>query len=149
MGPDATGVGWVYQYALKDVSGNNSIEDIRSYHDWFFKLQLGSVKGVSEIASFGGFEKQYQISVNPESMRAYGVSLSQISQAIKKGNRESGARVVEFSGAEYMIRAKGYVKDKKDIEHIVVSTGSNGIPIYVKNLARVSFGPEIRRVLET
>ena len=78
-------------------------------------------------------------------MRAYGVSLSQISQAIKKGNRESGARVVEFSGAEYMIRAKGYVKDKKDIEHIVVSTGSNGIPIYVKNLARVSFGPEIRR----
>lgn len=145
LGPDATGVGWVYQYALKDTSGKNSLAELRSFQDWFLRYQLQAVPGVAEIASFGGFENQYQVQVNPESLRAYNIPLSRVSQAIKKGNSETGARVIEFTGTEYMIRAKGYAKNRKDIENIVVGVNKNGIPIYVKNVARVAKGPEIRR----
>lgn len=145
LGPDATGVGWVYQYALKDTSGKNSLADLRSFQDWFLRYQLQAVQGVAEIASFGGFENQYQVHVNPESLRAYNVPLSKVTQAIQQGNSETGARVIEFSGTEYMIRAKGYAKSKKDIENIVVGVSKNGIPVYVKNVARVAKGPEIRR----
>ena len=145
LGPDATGVGWVYQYALKDTSGKNSLAELRSFQDWFLRYQLQSVPGVSEIASFGGFENQYQVQVNPESLRAYNVPLSKVAKAIQQGNSETGARVIEFSGTEYMIRAKGYVKSRKDIENIVVGVNKNGIPIYVKNVAKVVNGPEIRR----
>ncbi len=145
LGPDATGVGWVYQYALKDVSGKRSLADIRSFQDWFLRYQLQAVEGVSEVASFGGFENQYQVQVNPESLRAYNIPLSKISKAIQQGNSETGARVIEFAGTEYMIRAKGYARNKKDIENIVVGVNSNGVPIYVKNLAKVKRGPEIRR----
>lgn len=145
LGPDATGVGWVYQYALKDVSGKNSLADLRSFQDWFLRYQLQSVPGVSEVASFGGFEKQYQVQVNPESLRIYNIPLTKVSKAIRQGNSETGARVIEFSGTEYMVRAKGYAKSLKDIENIVVGANKNGVPIYVKNIAKVSLGPEIRR----
>lgn len=145
LGPDATGVGWVYQYALKDTSGKHSLAELRSFQDWFLRYQLQAVPGVSEIASFGGFENQYQVQVNPESLRAYNIPLSKVAKAIKQGNSETGARVIEFSGTEYMIRAKGYAKNRKDIENIVVGVSRNGVPIYVKNVAKVAEGPEIRR----
>ena len=145
LGPDATGVGWVYQYALKDISGKHSLTDLRSFQDWFLRYQLQSVRGVAEVASFGGFEKQYQVQVNPESLRAYNITLSKVSKAINQGNNETGARVIEFAGSEYMIRAKGHVKNRKDLENIVLGVNQNGVPIYVKNIAKVAEGPEIRR----
>ena len=145
MGPDATGVGWVYQYALKDTSGKNSLAELRSYQDWFLRYQLQAVDGVSEVASFGGFENQYQIQVNPESLRAYGIPLAKVTKAIQDGNQEIGARVIEFSGKEYMIRAHGYARSRQDLENIVVWVNTNGVPIYIKNIARVTKGPEIRR----
>ncbi len=145
LGPDATGVGWVYQYALKDTTGKHSLAELRSFQDWFLRYQLQAVSGVSEIASFGGFEKQYQIQVNPESLRAYGVSLTKLTKAISQGNKESGARVIEYSGTEYMVRAKGYARSRKDLENIVVGVSKTGVPIYVHNVARVAEGPEIRR----
>ncbi len=145
LGPDATGVGWVYQYALKDTSGKNSLADLRSFQDWFLRFQLQAVKGVSEVASFGGFEKQYQIQVNPEALRSYGIPLTKVLKAIGEGNNETGARVIEFAGTEYMVRAKGYAKSREDLENIVVDTGKSGVPIYVKNIATVALGPEIRR----
>jgi len=120
LGPDATGVGWVYQYALKDTSGKNSLADLRSFQDWFLRYQLQSVPGVAEVASFGGFENQYQVQVNPESLRAYKISLTKVIRAIQQGNSEIGARVIEFAGTEYMIRAKGYAKSRQDLENIVV-----------------------------
>ena len=147
LGPDATGVGWVYQYALKDISGKNSLAKLRSFQDWFLKYQLQAVPGVSEVASFGGFENQYQVQINPESLRAYNISLTKVTKAIQEGNSETGARVIEFSGTEYMIRAKGYAKNRKDLENIVVGVSKNGVPIYVKNIAKVAKGPEIRRGL--
>lgn len=145
LGPDATGVGWVYQYALKDTSGKHSLADLRSLQDWFLRYQLQAVPGVSEVAAFGGFQKQYQVQVNPESLRAYNIALSQVNQAIREGNSETGARVIEFSGFEYMVRLKGYAKSRTDLEDIVVGVGSQGVPIYVKNIATVVEGPEMRR----
>lgn len=145
LGPDATGVGWVYQYALKDTTGKNSLADIKSFQDWFLRYQLQAVPGVSEVASFGGFEKQYQVLVNPESLRALNISLSKVTKALRQGNSEVGARVIEFSGIEYMVRAKGYVKNRQDVENIVIGSRKNGVPIYIKNVGRVVEGPEIRR----
>jgi len=145
LGPDATGVGWVYQYALRDISGQRSLADMRSYQDWFLRYQLQSVSGVSEVASIGGYEKQYQIQINPNSLRAYNISLKQVVDAIREGNGEIGARVIEFAGTEYMVRARGYVKSREDIEKIVITSSKNGIPIYVKNVANVVIGPQIRR----
>jgi len=147
LGPDATGVGWVYQYALKDTTGKHSLEELRSFQDWFLRYQIQVVKGVSEVASFGGFEKQYQVQVNPEKLRTFGVPLSKVVKAIQDGNSESGARVIEYSGKEFMIRAKGYAKKRQDIENIVVAANRSGVPIYVKNIARVAEGPEMRRGL--
>lgn len=147
LGPDATGVGWVYQYALKDTSGKRSLADLRSFQDWFLRYQLQAVHGVSEVASIGGFENQYQVQINPESLRAYNISLNKVTQAIKQGNNETGARLIEFSGIEYMVRAKGYARSQQDIEDIVVGVSRKGVPVYVKNVARVAKGPEIRRGL--
>ncbi|MEZ4744057.1 MAG: CusA/CzcA family heavy metal efflux RND transporter [Bdellovibrionota bacterium] len=145
LGPDATGVGWVYQYALRDVSGKHSLAELRSYQDWFLRYQLQSVSGVSEVASIGGFEKQYQVEVKPNALRSFNITLKQVINAIKKGNGEVGARVMEFAGTEYMVRARGYVKSREDIENIVVTATKSGVPIYVKNVANVKIGPQIRR----
>lgn len=145
LGPDATGVGWVYQYAISDTSGKRSLADLRSYQDWFLRYQLQSINGVSEVASVGGFEKQYQVQIKPDALRAYRVSLKEVVDAIRKGNGEIGARVLEFAGTEYMVRARGYVKSREDIENVVVRANKNGIPIYVKNIANVIIGPQLRR----
>jgi len=145
LGPDATGVGWVYQYALIDKTGKHSLTELRSYQDWFLKYQLQQVPGVSEVASIGGFVKQYQINIDPHLLVSYKIPLSKVIEAVKNSNYETGARLIEVSGAEYMVRLKGYIKSIKDIENTVISTIENGVPILIKNVANVSIGPEIRR----
>lgn len=144
LGPDATGVGWIFQYALLDRSGKHSLSDLRSLQDWFLRFVLQTVPGVSEVGAIGGFQKQYQIKINPNALRAYKISLKQVVDAVKEGNSESGARLLEISGAEYMIRGRGYAKGVKDLEKIVLGY-ENGTPIYLKNIAQVTTGPEIRR----
>jgi Cu(I)/Ag(I) efflux system membrane protein CusA/SilA len=145
LGPDATGVGWVYQYALIDKTGKHSLTELRSYQDWFLKYQLQQVPGVSEVASIGGFVKQYQINIDPHLLVSYKIPLSKVIEAVKNSNYETGARLIEVWGAEYMVRLKGYIKSIKDIENTVISTSENGVPILIKNVASVSIGPEIRR----
>lgn len=144
LGPDATGVGWVFQYALVDKSGTHSLAELRTLQDWFLRFVLQSVPGVSEVAGIGGFQKQYQVKVNPNALRAYNISIQRVMDAIKESNTEIGARLMEISGTEYMIRGRGYVKSIGDIERIVLGF-QGGTPIYVKNVAKVSIGPEIRR----
>jgi len=145
LGPDATGVGWIYQYALVDKTGRHDLAQLRSFQDWNLRYQLQSVPGVAEVAAIGGFQKQYQVNLNPNSLAAYGVSIDRVLKAVRDGNEEAGARLIEYSGAEYMIRGKGYAKSIKDIEDIVVSRGSGGTPVLLKSLATVTSGPEIRR----
>jgi Cu(I)/Ag(I) efflux system membrane protein CusA/SilA len=145
IGPDATGVGWVYQYALVDRSGKNSLADLRTFQDWYLKYWLQSVPGVAEVATVGGFQKQYQVNVNPNMLLAYNIPLTMVVDAIRQSNNDIGARLLEMSGTEYMIRAKGYVKSIKDLEETVLGTDGAGTPILVKNVATVSEGPDIRR----
>jgi Cu(I)/Ag(I) efflux system membrane protein CusA/SilA len=145
LGPDATGVGWVYQYALIDKTGKHTLTELRSYQDWFLKYQLQQVPGVSEVVSIGGFVKQYQINIDPHLLVSYKIPLSKVIEAVKNSNYETGARLIDVSGAEYMVRLKGYIKSIKDIENTVISTSENGVPILIKNVANVSIGPEIRR----
>lgn len=145
IGPDATGVGWVYQYALVDKSGNNDLSQLRSFQDWYLKYWLQSVPGVAEVASVGGFQKQYQVNIDPNVLLAYKIPLMKVIQAIRDGNNEVGARLIEFSGIEYMVRGRGYLKTVEDIENIVVGNSSSGTPILVKHIGKVTIGPEIRR----
>lgn len=144
LGPDATGVGWVYQYALVDRSGQHSLADLRTLQDWYLRYHLQSVPGVAEVASVGGFQKQYQVQINPNALQAFKIPIMKVVQAIREGNNEVGARVFEVSGAEYMIRGRGYAKNIRDIENMVLDY-QNGTPIYLKNVAKVTIGPEIRR----
>jgi Cu(I)/Ag(I) efflux system membrane protein CusA/SilA len=145
LGPDATGVGWVFQYALVDKTGQHNLQELRSLQDWFVRYQLQSVPGVAEVASLGGFVKQYQITVDPNRLLAYDMSLTAVVEAIRSGNQEVGGRLLEFSGAEYMVRGRGYAKSVEDLEKIVVGTDQKGTPILVRHLATVTLGPEIRR----
>jgi len=145
IGPDATGVGWVYQYALVDRSGKNSLADLRTFQDWYLKYWLQSVPGVAEVATVGGFQKQYQVNVNPNLLLSYNIPLTKVVEAIRQSNNDVGARLLEMSGTEYMIRAKGYVKSISDLENTVLETDGAGTPILVKNVATVSEGPDIRR----
>ena len=147
LGPDATGVGWVFQYALVDKSGKNSLQELRSFQDWYLRYHLQSVPGVAEVASIGGFVKQYQITVDPNRLLAYNIPVTTVIDAVRNGNQEVGGRLLEFSGAEYMIRGHGYAKSIGDLEEIVVATDKNGTPVLVRNLATVATGPEIRRGL--
>jgi Cu(I)/Ag(I) efflux system membrane protein CusA/SilA len=144
IGPDATGVGWVYQYALVDKSGKNSLADLRTFQDWYLRYWLEAVPGVSEVATVGGFQKQYQVNINPNALLAYNIPISRVIAAIRQGNNDVGGRLLEMAGTEYMVRAKGYVKSPEDLENTVIGT-SNGTPILVKNVATVSLGPDIRR----
>ena len=144
LGPDATGVGWVYQYALSDKTGAHSLAELRTLQDWYLRFHLQSVPGVAEVASIGGFQKQYQVQINPNALLAYKIPLSRVVEAVKDGNNDVGARLLEVSGAEYMIRGRGYAKNLHDIENIVLAD-QNGTPVYVKNVAKVVIGPEIRR----
>ena len=145
LGPDATGVGWVYLYALVDRTGQHDISQLRSLQDWFLKFELQTVPGVSEVSALGGMVKQYQVKVDPEKLRAYGIPLSHIQMAIKRGNQEVGASVVELSEAEYMVRATGYISDKKDIETIPLGVNDNGTPLLIRDIATVDIGPQMRR----
>jgi Cu(I)/Ag(I) efflux system membrane protein CusA/SilA len=145
LGPDATGVGWVYLYALVDKTGQNDISQLRSLQDWFLKYELQTVPGVSEVSAIGGMVKQYQVQVDPEKLRAYGIPLSHIQTAIKRGNQEVGASVIEMAEAEYMVRATGYIESKRDIELIPLGVNENGTPLLVKDIADVRLGPQMRR----
>jgi Cu(I)/Ag(I) efflux system membrane protein CusA/SilA len=145
LGPDATGVGWVFQYALVDKTGGHDLAQLRSFQDWTLRYWLQSVPGVAEVASIGGFQKQYQVNVNPNALAAHRVPLMKVVQAVREGNNDVGARLVEFAGAEYMVRGRGYLKNLRDIENIAVGQGMDGTPVLVKNVARVVLGPDIRR----
>jgi copper/silver efflux system protein len=145
LGPDATGVGWVFQYALVDRSGKNSLTDIRSFQDFKLRYLFNAIPGVAEVAGIGGFKKQYQITVNPIALQAYDISMESVVQKVKDSNQETGARLMELSGAEYMIRGKGYIRNLSDIEDISLGTDTSGTPVLLKNVARVELGPDLRR----
>jgi len=145
LGPDATGVGWVYQYALVDETGMHSNEQLRAFQDYTLKFALQSVKGVAEVASIGGFKKQFQITADKNAMKASGVGMSDVVKAVKSANMSSGARLLDISGAEYMVTAGGYIKGIQDIEQTVVKTTMNGTPVMIRDIAKVKMGPEIRR----
>ncbi|HEY2747296.1 MAG TPA: efflux RND transporter permease subunit, partial [Polyangia bacterium] len=145
IGPDATGVGWVYEYALVDDSGQHTSAELRSYQDWFLRYQLQSVPGVAEVASVGGFVKQYQVTVDPNQLVAYKLSLTDVADAIRRSNSEVGGRLLEISGREYMVRGRGYIKKVGDISDIVVKTNDNGTPVRVGDIGHVALGPDIRR----
>ena len=145
LGPDATGVGWVFQYALVDRTGGHDLQELRSFQDWSLRYHLQSVSGVAEVASIGGFVKQYQITVDPNRLVAYNIPLTTVVNAIRQGNQETGGRLLEFSGAEYMVRGRGYAKSVSDFENIVIAVDKEGTPVLIKHIATVSLGPEIRR----
>ena len=145
LGPDATGVGWVYLYALVDRSGQHDISQLRSLQDWFLKYELQTVPGVSEVSALGGMVKQYQVKVNPEKLRAFGIPLSLIQMAIQRGNQEVGASVVEMAEAEYMVRASGYIQGIDDLANIPLGLDVNGTPLLLKDVADIELGPQMRR----
>jgi copper/silver efflux system protein len=147
LGPDATGVGWVYSYALVDRSGGHDLAQLRSLQDWFLKFELQSVSGVAEVATVGGMVRQYQVEVDPEKLRAYGIPLSRVSQAVREANQEVGGSVIERGEAEYMIRTRGYLTGIADIETIPVDVTEEGTPVLLRDLARVQIGPEMRRAV--
>ncbi len=145
LGPDATGVGWGFEYALVDTSGKYDLSQLRTLQDWYVRYWLQSVPGVSEVASIGGFVKQYQVHINPDTLNAYKIPIMMVADNIRKGNRDTGARILEFTGREYMVRGRGYIQNIEDIEKIVVGTDERGTPILVKNIGKVVLGPDIRR----
>jgi len=147
LGPDATGVGWVFQYALVDKSGNNDLAQLRSFQDFKLRYWLESVEGVAEIASIGGFEKEYQVTVDPYKLASYGITLKQMAQAIRRSNNDVGGRVLEISGHEHFIRGRGYIHSIADIERIALGVNKNGAPILISHIAQVSLGPALRRGL--
>src|SRR5437870_1555049 len=144
IGPDATALGWVFQYVLKDESGKHNLGELRSYQDWYLKYYLKAVPGVSEVASLGGFTQQYQVNVDPNRLRSFGIPISRVADAVREGNSETGARLLEFGGAEYMIRGRGYMRSPQDLEETVLAS-VDGTPIRIKDVGRVVVGPDIRR----
>jgi Cu(I)/Ag(I) efflux system membrane protein CusA/SilA len=147
LGPDATGVGWVFQYALVDKSGNNSLADLRSLQDFTLRYWLEAVDGVVEVASVGGFVKEYQIHLDPNKLASYAIPLSKVVKAIRRSNDDVGGRVVEIAGHEQFIRGRGYVKSTKDLEKIAIGVGNDGTPVLLRDVALVSIGPAMRRGL--
>lgn len=146
LGPDATGLGWVFQYALVDTTGTRSLAEIRSYQDWYLRYYLKALPGVAEVAPVGGFVRQYQVNVDPNRLQSYGLSINKVVEAVRSGNSETGGRLVEFGGTEYMVRGRGYAKSVEDFGNIVVSINEGGgSPIRVKDLGTVSVGPDLRR----
>lgn len=145
LGPDATGVGWVYLYALVDRTGQHDLSELRSLQDWFLKFELQTVPGVSEVSTLGGMVKQYQVRVDPERLRAFDIPLAMIQSAIVHGNQEIGASVVEMAEAEYMVRASGYLKSVEDIGNIPLGVNQNGTPVLLEDVADIGIGPQMRR----
>ena len=145
LGPDATGVGWIYEYALVDRSGRHDLAQLRSLQDWYLRYGLETVPGVSEVASIGGYVKQYQVEVDPNALAAYGIPLSRVKRAIRRSNNDVGGRLLEMSETEYMVRALGYIHSIRDLEDIPLGVDRNGTPILLRQVARVHLGPELRR----
>src|SRR5215212_4965347 len=145
LGPDASGVGWVYQYVLKDSSGRMDLAQLRALQDFTVRPALQAVAGVAEVASLGGFERQYQIVIDPDKLVAFGLTVTDITRSVRDANAEVGARVLELAGREYVLRGRGYVKELADLEKSVVAVGPGGTPVRLGDVARVGFGPEIRR----
>jgi Cu(I)/Ag(I) efflux system membrane protein CusA/SilA len=145
LGPDATGLGWVFQYVLVDDSGSHSLAELRSYQDWYLRYYLKSVPGVAEVAPVGGFGKQYQVNVDPNRLQAYGLSINRVVEAVRGGNSEVGGRLIEFGGAEYMVRGRGYAQSTRDIENIVLTASDSGAPIRIRDIGQVVLGPDVRR----
>ncbi|HET9358766.1 MAG TPA: efflux RND transporter permease subunit [Vicinamibacterales bacterium] len=145
LGPDASGIGWVYQYVLKDATGRLDLAELRALQDYTVRPALQSVTGVAEVASLGGFERQYQIAVDPDKLVGFGLTLTDITRSVRDANAEVGARVLELAGREYVVRGRGYVKDLADLERSVVTVGAGGTPVRLGDIATVRFGPDIRR----
>lgn len=145
LGPDATGLGWVFQYALVDRSGRHDLAQLRTLQDWSLRYQLQSLPGVAEVASIGGFVRQYQIQVDPNRLRAYNLPMERVVEAVRRSNADVGGRLVEFAGAEYMIRGRGYARSLRDLDQIAVGASANGVPVRVRDLGRVTLGPDLRR----
>ncbi len=145
LGPDATGLGWVYQYVLEDTTGTRSLADLRAIQDWYLRYQLTSVPGVSEVASVGGFEKMYEVTVDPVKLRAYNVPVTRVMAALSASNQDAGAMMLDLSEREFMVRGLGYLKGIPDIENVVVSATASGTPIRVADLATVQLAPDVRR----
>ncbi len=145
LGPDATGVGWVYQYALVDKSGKLDLSELRSIQDWYLRYELLTVSGVAEVAAIGGYVKQYQVEVDPNRLVAYDIPITKIRDAIKKSNADTGGRILEIAETEFVVRGRGYIKSVKDLEEIAVGVSKTGVPIYLGDVANVRLGPELRR----
>jgi copper/silver efflux system protein len=145
LGPDATSIGWAFQYALVDRSGHQNLADLRTFQDFNLRYALASVPGVAEVASVGGYQRQYQVEVDPDRLRAYDLTLADVSAAIRRSNNDVGGRIIEMSGREYFVRGRGYVQNLDDLRRIALGTGPGGTPLRLDAVARVSFGPDIRR----
>ena len=145
LGPDATGVGWVYEYVLTDTTGEHDLQELRSIQDWYLKYELTAVPGIAEVASIGGFVKQYQVEVDPNKLLAYNLPIQKVSRAIKRSNNDVGGKLVEMGETEFMVRGLGYITSQKDLENIAVGVDKAGTPILLKNIANIQIGPELRR----
>jgi len=145
LGPDATGVGWVFEYALVDRTGQHDLSQLRSLQDWYLRYELQTVPGVSEVASVGGFVRQYQAEIDPNALQSYGISLAQVRRAIRRSNNDVGGRLVEMAETEFMVRGRGYLRGTGDLEQVVVGTDQRGTPVLLRDIAKVHTGPEIRR----
>jgi copper/silver efflux system protein len=145
LGPDATGVGWVFQYALVDTTGQHGLDELRSYQDWYLRYYLKSVPGVAEVAPLGGFVRQYQVQIDPNRLRTFNLPVSKVVDAVRAGNNDVGGRLVEMTGAEYMVRGRGYARSTDDIGDIVLVRNANGVPVRVRDVGQVTLGPDLRR----
>lgn len=145
LGPDATGVGWAFEYALVDRSGRNNLAQLRSFNDWYMRYWLESVPGVAEVATVGGFVKQYQVNVDPNKLSTYRIPIDRVMEVIRGSNTEVGGRVVEFTGKEYLVRGLGYIRSIADIETLAVGSNGSGVPVYVRDVGQVVLGPDMRR----
>ncbi len=147
LGPDATALGWVFQYALVDTSGKHSLSDLRAYQDWYLSYYLRSVPGVAEVAPVGGYTRQFQVNLDPNRLRAYGIPVSRVVEAVRAGNNETSGRLLEFGGTEYMVRGRGYARTLEDFANIPLSVSESGSQIRIKDVGQVVLGPDLRRGL--
>jgi Cu(I)/Ag(I) efflux system membrane protein CusA/SilA len=145
LGPDATGVGWVYQYALVDTTGKRNLAELRSLQDWYLRYYLQAVPGVAEVAPLGGFVRQYQVNVDPTRLQAYNIPIGKVVSAVREGNNDVGGRLVEFTGREYMVRGRGYAKSTADLQNVVLANSPSGVPVTVRDIGNVTLGPDLRR----
>src|SRR5437899_5035383 len=145
LGPDATGVGWAFQYALVDKTGTNHLAQLRSFNDWYMRYWLESVPGVAEVATVGGFVKQYQVNVDPVRLLGYGIPLNRVIEAVRGSNSEVGGGALEMSGKEYLVRGRGYIGSISDIQKLPLGTDGKGTPVLISDVARVELGPDMRR----